>query len=274
MMDPTLQSYIEILIRLQCNEEWPICSNCTQHSDQCSFSTRSRPSGPPSNVTTLKLGEDLMDFGHPSRSSSLAIATDTPKSALDSRLESVFSLVDLELLHNYETLTSHTLSGIPQMQTFMRVDVPRIGFAHPFMLHSLLAICALHLAHFKKDVRDFYTSQAEKHYEIALGTATTLLPNINRENCAALYMFAAFCATYTMAIGPKKGDFLLFSDNGIAEWRVLFKGVRAIIDANEWLLRQRFGADVRGVHEAAHDSAKQQHASEGPPVSHRPGDGG
>jgi len=124
-MDPTLQSYIEILIRLQCNEEWPICSNCTQHSDQCSFSTRSRPSGPPSNVTTLKPGEDLMDFGHPSRSSSLAIVTDTPKSALDSRLESVFSLVDLELLHNYETLTSHTLSGIPQMQTFMRVDVPR-----------------------------------------------------------------------------------------------------------------------------------------------------
>ncbi|PMD30501.1 hypothetical protein L207DRAFT_641460, partial [Hyaloscypha variabilis F] len=108
--------------RIKCNEEWPICSNCTQHSDQCSFSTRSRPSGPPSNVTTLKLGEDLMDFGHPSRSSSLAIATDTPKSALDSRLESVFSLVDLELLHNYETLTSHTLSGIPQMQTFMRVD--------------------------------------------------------------------------------------------------------------------------------------------------------
>jgi hypothetical protein len=102
----------------------------------------------------------------------------------------------------------------------------------------------------------------------------TLLPNINRDNCAALYMFAAFCATYTMAIGPKKGDFLLFSDNGIAEWRVLFKGVRAIIDANEWLLRQRFGADVRGVHEAAHDSAKQQYASEGPPVSHRPDDGG
>lgn len=51
-----------------------------------------------------------------------------------------------------------------------------------------------------------------------------------------------------MATGPKKGDFLLFSDNGIAEWRVLFKGVRAIIEANEWLLR---GSDLAPMFEVA-----------------------
>lgn len=39
-----------------------------------------------------------------------------------------------------------------------------------------------------------------------------------------------------MAVGPKKGDFLLFSDTGMAEWRMLFKGVRCIIEANPWII--------------------------------------
>jgi hypothetical protein len=161
-----------------------------------------------------------------------------PALMVDDRLLPSFSLFDLELLHNYQVSTCYTLTGIEKLQDFMRVEIPRLGFAHPYVLHCILATSALHLAHFKKDSRELYLSQAEKHYEYALRTATGLLPNINVHNCPAIYMFATCCSSYTMAVGPKKGDFLLFSDNGPAEWRILFRGVRAIIEANEWLLRE------------------------------------
>jgi len=115
--------------------------------------------------------------------------------------------------------------------------MPKMGFTHPFVLHSLLSVSALHLSRFKKGAADFYMSQAEHHYTIALNTATSLMPNINQDNCAALYTFATLCSIYHLAMGPKSGDFLIFSDNGIAEWKLLFRGVKAIIEANPWLLR-------------------------------------
>lgn len=197
-----------------------------------------------------------MNFELSGHTSTPALMLNTPSSVqsnisstvTDPRLQLAFSLVDLELLHNYQTLTCNTLSALPEMQTFMRIDVPRLGFKHPFVLHCVLALSALHLAHFKKGSRDFYIAQAEQHYSVALRAATALLPNINVDNCPALYMFASFCSWYTMATGPKKGDFLLFSDSGIAEWRVLFKGVRAIIEANEWLLH---GSDLAPMFEVA-----------------------
>ncbi len=120
----------------------------------------------------------------------------------------------------------------------MRISMPKMGFTHPFVLHSLLSVSALHLSRFKKEAADFYVSQAEHHYAIALNIATSLMPNIDQDNCAALYSFATFCSTYHLAMGPKSGDFLLFTDNGVAEWRLLFRGVRAIIEANLWLLQK------------------------------------
>jgi hypothetical protein len=156
---------------------------------------------------------------------------------VDPRLQLAFSLTDLELLHNFQTSTYLTVTNVPNLQNFMQVQIPRLGFEQPFVLHCILATSALHMAYFKKDLRDFYVAYAEKNYGIALRAATSLLPRIDVDNCPGLYMFASFCSTYTMAVGPKKGDFLLFSDNGPAEWRILFKGVRAIIEANPWLLR-------------------------------------
>ena len=60
------------------------------------------------------------------------------------------------------------------------------------MMRGVLAIGALHLAHFKLDRRKYYLSLAAHHQEIGLREATALLPVISEENCSAVYIFSAY----------------------------------------------------------------------------------
>lgn len=148
------------------------------------------------------------------------------------------NVADLELLHNYDTSTAYTLATIPALQTFLRLNLPRIAFSHPFLLHGILGISALHLAHFKKDLRAHYLSQAQYHYQTALRTATSLLSAISEDTCSALYLFSTICPLFTMGMGPRPGDFLFFGEHGLAEGLVLFRGMRTLIEAHPDILEK------------------------------------
>ncbi len=148
------------------------------------------------------------------------------------------NLADLELLHNYSTSTSYTLTNVPSLQVFHRINIPQFAFSNSFVLRILLGVSALHLAHFRTgDSRARYLSQAYHHYNLALHTASSLLPSINDESCTALYLFSTMCCFFTMALGPQPGDYLLFGNQGIAEWLVLFRGMRSILECNYETLR-------------------------------------
>jgi hypothetical protein len=49
-------------------------------------------------------------------------------------------------------------------------------------------------------------------------------------------MFSTFCTTFTLGIGPKSGDFLVFGEQGIAEWLVRFRGMRTILESHPGVL--------------------------------------
>lgn len=196
-------------LQFQCNEEPPKCFNCVKHDDQCSFQFATKNAGrsstPSSVAATPSISDGLLGMGlSPHSSAGDRVFTpfsgtttnfNTPRSipmtnaALSSsnpRLQPAFSLADMELYHNYQTATCHTMSGIPELQTYMRVELPKIGFVHSFVLDCLLAVSALHIAHFRRDDREFYLYIAEQHYEVALRTAVNLMPAIDVHNCSAL----------------------------------------------------------------------------------------
>jgi hypothetical protein len=149
----------------------------------------------------------------------------------------VLNIMDLELLHNWTTSAAYTVSNITQLQTFFRVNIPSFAFQHPYVLHGVLALSALHLAHFKRgESQSMYRREAEHHYEIGLRTATSLLPTINDGTAPSLYLFGTFCNIMTLGLGPKPGDFLLFGEAGLSEWLVIFRGVKSILDVHMDLL--------------------------------------
>ena len=149
------------------------------------------------------------------------------------------------------------------MQTFLRLNVPRMAFSNPFLLHTILSLSALHLAHFKKGHRDYYLELAHYHYNIALPTATSLLEAFSEKTCSALYMFSSLCTLFTLGMGPKPGDFLVFGEYGVAEWLVLFRGLRTILESHPGVLENSelspmFSISIRQVNQPPSNSQQLQ----------------
>ncbi|KAH8686094.1 C6 zinc finger protein [Tricladium varicosporioides] len=249
--------------KIKCDERKPQCTNCERHTSQCSYSVNiARPQHSP---TALAPSPQI---------STPTAAGDTPASSVHDPMLLVspsqdhlsLNIMDLELLHHFDISTSYTLSNVPALQTFFRVVVPQIGFQYPFLLHGALALSSLHLTKFKQgDAHARYLNQAHYHYETALRAATSLLPLINSETAVPLYLFGSLCSLITLGLGPKAGDFLLFGNEGVVEWLLLFRGMRSIIDMNYEGLRHSelapmFQIAIQNIHNER--SANIEHLNE------------
>jgi hypothetical protein len=139
---------------------------------------------------------------------------------------------DSSLLHHYTISTAYTLAVVPGLHTFMRVSLPQLAFSNRFLLHGALAIAALHLSRFKKDALEvnFYTTKALHHYGIALQKATLIVKEVDAESGPALYLFSMLCFTFTLGVGPKPGDFILFGKDGISDWFAQLRGIASLLE--------------------------------------------
>ncbi|KAI5275269.1 hypothetical protein E4T47_01655 [Aureobasidium subglaciale] len=76
-------------------------------------------------------------------------------------------LLDLELLHNYSFDTYATFAGKGLDHEVLRTNIVQCGLRHPYVLHSLLAISALHI-HYKDATRSTLPNVAAEHFDKAL----------------------------------------------------------------------------------------------------------
>ncbi|TVY80589.1 Sterol uptake control protein [Lachnellula suecica] len=222
--------------RVKCDEKKPQCSNCIRHVSACSFELNLAFS------QTRSFGSSSKD-GH---STSPRAASPTSRTSVIHPIDPVLlgknnpqllNLMDLELLHNYTTSTSLTISNNSDLQTYMRDSVPQLGISHPFVLHGVLAFSALHLARFKNEEgRVRYTSYALHHYTISQRAASALLQNINAKTGPPLYLSATFGTLFSLGEGPRPGNFLLFTNQGVAGWLTLFRGMRTIMQSTDSML--------------------------------------
>jgi hypothetical protein len=103
-------------------------------------------------------------------------------------------------------------------------------------MYAILALSALHLGR-SPGKTDFYVSQAALLHENGLRLASSLLPRVTPENCAALYIFAGLSCIITLASPRKPGEILLVGETGVAEWLVHFRGIRSVIISADAELR-------------------------------------
>jgi hypothetical protein len=186
--------------------------------------------------------------------------------ALSEALPEGLDLSDFPLLHHYTVSTSYTLAVVPGLQTFMRVNLPQIAFSNKFLLHGILAVAALHLSRYKKDASEanLYMTKALHHYGIALRKATVLMGGFDAKSGPALYLFSMLCFNFTLGLGPKSGDFLLFGRNGIADWLVQVRGMRSVIENRPEILHHEalsplFDVSIRNM---AHTNSGTDHLPE------------
>lgn len=109
------------------------------------------------------------------------------------------NLIDLELLHNFTTATFATLSSDNLVRDVWRINAVRLGVQCDYVMRSILAVSALHIAHHRPDKRDFYFSRALAYHQLASRTATPLLGNLatSRDGWEYLYLFSTLTVFFS-----------------------------------------------------------------------------
>lgn len=202
-----------LTLRWQCDEGRPACRNCVKHGVECDLFT-SAPSDPGSV------------------SSSTQISLGSHESSGE------FTLNDLELLHHYTTSACLTFSTDPMVRNFWRVDVPQIGFNTPYILKGMFSLSALHLAKFRPERKDFYLAAALSHHNTSVSLVSRLILTITSENCIELFLFSTI--TNYFAFGkPREPDSFLLARHGVLpDWLMLFRGVRAVMESENDVIRR------------------------------------
>ncbi|RLL96289.1 hypothetical protein CFD26_106618 [Aspergillus turcosus] len=200
----------------QCDEKKPTCTNCRQHAVICDYATESvAPSRPPRRQYQFKQSRFEIQTGPNTTDTSIQSPnpTDLSGPAPPPPLESI-SLADLQLFHHYVTSTASTVTDGHDRNHIWDIHVPQWGFSFPSILHLILALSALHLAHKQPATRAKYLKQADDHFTFGVRSVTTVLSSLNHHNCQYIYISAVLICLVYFGHGPREGEFLVFIEAG------------------------------------------------------------
>ncbi|CAG7941002.1 unnamed protein product [Penicillium salamii] len=224
--------------KVKCDENKPHCHNCERHGVGCSFASASRA---PSTTPVDFAESPAVPSGPESAASRMTTILPPIHPIIPQSLPSMHSLApfptlavfDLELLHYYTTSTCYTLSRSPAVQTVWREEAPRIGFSEPLVLHSLLALTALHLARSDESRRASCLAHAHMHHNMAVREVVPLVASLAQDNGAALFMFSTLTCMFSCAKPSEEGQFLVLFERGdLSDWARFFRGTKTIIQSS------------------------------------------
>ena len=206
--------------KIKCDEQRPECSNCRKHSISCSFVTESSSSDKATKPAAFH------QMGTPSDTPNSQSSAAGGRIDVDTGLPDL-NLLDLELLHNFTTSTSATMSHTPLLRTLWRINVPKLGFENDYVMRGILALSALHMARFTTSKKDYYFHIAESQHAVGLRLASPIIPHISDENCSAMYIFSLLTCFYVLASRHQSKD--ARPDAGVADWLFLLRSTGSIV---------------------------------------------
>ncbi|KAI2066949.1 hypothetical protein LOZ37_005942, partial [Ophidiomyces ophidiicola] len=169
-------------------------TNCRKHNIACSFA-------PPSSSTAAAAARTTptTTTTTASSSSSAPLSPLSPPTTTSPPADALH-LPDLELLHHYTAHTYRTLSYNNEHKAIWKHYIPREALSHPFLMHGLLALAALHLAAAAPPAASArYTERATRHQDRALAAFRPQLAAITPANCHAVFAFSSLTAALAFA---------------------------------------------------------------------------
>lgn len=159
-------------------------------------------------------------------------------------------LQDLELMHHYTTQTYQTLSSNNEHGHIWQNSIPKEALHHPFLMHGLLSLAALHLVEssdHESMSRLKYSELATMHQDLAIASFRPALNNITPANCNAVFAFAILIAALAFTFSRT----VRTTDSGGAVEEVLqnfflFRGVEGVLKASyEYIEKGILGPLIR-----------------------------
>ena len=239
----------------QCDGNRSTCSRCVKSGAQCSL-VELQPSGLPlvnpgpngseslSPTRELGLGSLEVSSSHSRRSSCEDAAIEAPL-GLQIPMTSQLSLLDLELMHHYSTVTCFAISSIPAKHPTWQIAIPREALIYHFLMHALLAVSAAHLMRIRPSKRHIYEEAATRHRNLALTSSIPFLNNINPINCHALFALSNIVSVLSLIFphpSPPSGSGLPSDPlDTTLEFFTVIRGVKTVLSsAQEWIAQGPF----------------------------------
>lgn len=288
--------------KIKCDETRPACLNCVRREVNCSYpSPLAGVDGPPAACTCkcsgCRSGADnspqschqSISVTHPSQPGQTDYTSaELPRRLAEQsvKLESVcrqltsmentmvhftqlvslgpiLSYADIDLTHHFYTSTLSTLGGDGPGREFWSTCLPNLGFQHPHLYHLMLALAALHKARLHSHQQAELLVQAERHHVIGVQGATALLGSINDDNYEVVHTSAILIGLINLAMGPRPGEYIAFSEQVGPNFLGLLRGVQSIRHHKDYsIMREQSPADSSLLHIFPEPSAESQFANE------------
>ncbi|KAF2103174.1 hypothetical protein NA57DRAFT_52704 [Rhizodiscina lignyota] len=133
--------------KVKCDEVHPTCNNCKRHGVECEYVNHfpQQAGAAPFPGTHRENGFDQSAGRH----ASLDLSIQTPYT--DDEIYGMISnaddrrMLELRLLHHFTSVVSYSFPS-SLISEMWRVDAVRLGFEHEFLMNTIFAMSALHLA--------------------------------------------------------------------------------------------------------------------------------
>lgn len=146
---------------------------------------------------------------------------------------------DMDLASHFYTSTLPTLvvdkeSGHQDWTTCLS----KFGYQYPHLYHLILALAALHKARLHCHQRDELLAQGDRHHAIGVQGSTALVGSIDDDNYEVVRTSAILIGLTNLAMGPRPGEYIAFSEQAGPSFVGLIRGLRSIRSHGEHNAKQ------------------------------------
>ena len=168
------------------------------------------------------------------------------------------NMAHLQLLHHFIAITSEALSVKTTIREAWKLTIPQIALSHDFLMHSILAIAALHIAHLRPEQRRSYWERAITHQDRALELQQVAMAKANPDNADALFSFSLLVIYFAFASPKASGS----QDSqeplaGVIQSIGILHGIRSVVSPIQQWVEAGPLAHLLSLH---HDIEKSNHS--------------
>ncbi|CAI7666809.1 unnamed protein product [Penicillium manginii] len=158
---------------VKCDEDLPKCTLCKRRGLECSY--------PPSQ------GDHESSQGSPLERDDSEAGGRAPGD-----LPMPTRMLEMKLMHHYMTSTYQTLSQDGLSAYHLSISIPQMATEFPFLLDTILALSALHLASLEADNRLKWLDAAVRYQSQACAGLGKILPEITLQQYEPAFVSSVF----------------------------------------------------------------------------------
>ncbi|KAL2837962.1 hypothetical protein BJY01DRAFT_39052 [Aspergillus pseudoustus] len=215
--------------RVKCSEDKPICAHCQRRQVACVYPAAA--SGRSANVPSPACPVRDTTNPNPNPETIMLLSSKTTMPILaPGPLQTppmLFNMMDMALLHHWTLQTSREIFKDASVDHVWQETVPRIAVEHPFVMHSLLCLAALHRASLEAQRQAEFALIAANHYDKAIGGFRAAITSIDQRNCHAVFAMALMNTFYVFRTsGSAADEGLLFLS---IDWVFVARGIGTVL---------------------------------------------